>query len=140
MSGGATELVFHASSDVPEQATVSLGSFVTACYERIRVLAMGPQGVKRAEAGEAELTLSFGQEQGTQGPLDRVLIGLNASFSRVYEVPGLMLGVSARAPGSVSRIDGYVWGQRTMADGMVIDPEQATPGPTPDPGVQEGPA
>ncbi len=118
MTDGVTETVFQASSGVEEQQTVTLGSFVTAPYERIRVLALGPSD---AGQGEVELTLAFVQEQGTPGPLDRVLIGVNSTFTQVYELPGTGLQVSARAPSASSSIAVYVWGRRGPVEGFVLD-------------------
>lgn len=118
MAGGLTETVFQASSDVEERQTVTLGSFVTAPYERIRVLALGPVGTDR---GEVELTLALVQEQGTPGPLDRVLIGAGSTFTQVYDLPGTGLQVSARAPSAASSIAVYVWGRRGAAEGFVMD-------------------
>ncbi|MBK6874191.1 MAG: hypothetical protein IPJ14_19360 [Kineosporiaceae bacterium] len=120
MSNGMTERVFHASSEVPEQGTVHLGSFVSSCYERIRVLAVGSMG---DDSGEVELTLSLCEEQGTPGPLDRVLIGPWGTFTRVYEVPGMMVGVSVRAPSAAATVGVYVWGRREIGEGLVLDPE-----------------
>jgi hypothetical protein len=141
MAGGVTESVFRASGEVPEQGTVQLGSFVTACYERIRVLALGPAGSGGSASGEVELTLSLVEEQGTPGPLDRVLIGPNATFTRVYDVPGLRLEVTARAPSAASGIAVYVWGRRSVADGLVLDPLPAPPATLgPDGGAPDAPA
>jgi hypothetical protein len=70
-TGGVTETVFQAWSEVAEQETVTLGSFIAAPSERIRVLALGPSG---QAPGEMEPTPSLVQEQGAPGALDRVLI------------------------------------------------------------------
>jgi hypothetical protein len=103
---------------VGEQETVTLGSFVTAPYERIRVLALVSTS---APQSEMELTLSLVQEQGTPGPLDRVLIGPNSTFTQVYDLPGTGIQISARAPSAASSIAVYVWGRRGVADGFVLD-------------------
>jgi hypothetical protein len=123
--GGVTEVVFHREADVPEDGEVWLGNFPTAPYERIRILALGPQVA--GETNDVELTLSLIEGQGTPGPLDRILISSRSSVTEVYEVPGRQLGASAKAQQGATSIDLWVWGYRCGHNGMVIDPEAAHP-------------
>lgn len=45
------------------------------------------------------------------------------TFTRVYEVPGMMVGVSVRAPSAAATVGVYVWGRREIGEGLVLDPE-----------------
>ncbi|MBK8076877.1 MAG: hypothetical protein IPK24_15215 [Kineosporiaceae bacterium] len=50
-------------------------------------------------------------------------IGPWGTFTRVYEVPGMMVGVSVRAPSAAATVGVYVWGRREIGEGLVLDPE-----------------
>ncbi len=50
-------------------------------------------------------------------------VGPWGTFTRVYEVPGMMVGVSVRAPSAAATVGVYVWGRREIGEGLVLDPE-----------------
>jgi hypothetical protein len=107
----STELAFTASQDVQPPDFVSLGRFLASPYERIRLLAY-------CSEGDAELTIRHIEGQGVEGQsavgrLDQFILIPGSEVSQVYEVPGVILDVSARATVGTTRVTVWVWGFRT---------------------------
>jgi hypothetical protein len=107
------ELAFSASQRVGPPFGTELGRVDTSPYERIRVLA----GCNAVMGGAAEISLNFIQGEGTPGLLDRYVLAPGDVVSGVYEVPGVLLAVSAapttEAPAGV---DVWIWGYRSPGD------------------------
>lgn len=105
-----SELAFSASQAVIQPPElVSLGDFLARPYERIRVLAYCPADA----GGSVELLLGHVEGEGTPGLLDRFVLTPGSSINQVYEVPGVIVGISAGAVGdAVTSAAVWIWGFR----------------------------
>jgi hypothetical protein len=119
------ELVLSVSQSLPAPppTAVFLGSVLVAPYQSIRVLA----DCRSSATGHAIVTLRHLEGEGAPGVLDRFTLTPGASINQVYDVPGVILGVSAAPAGDAdTSVDVYIWGFRTDADG--VPPEPNVPG------------
>jgi hypothetical protein len=122
-----TELVLQVGQSLPAPppASVFLASVPVAPYQSIRVLA----DCRFFGTGPVILTLTHLEGEGAPGHLDQITLTPGASINQVYEVPGVILGVSAAPAGDAdTNIDVYIWGYR-------IDPEGVGPDPNVEPKV-----
>jgi hypothetical protein len=120
------ELVFTVSQEIQPPDVVDLGGFLATQYERIRVLAFCQGDAE----GQVELVISH-VEGGGGGLLDRLLLDPGASVNRVYEVPGVMLALSALATSEASSsVTVWIWGFRTSPLGGGDGGEGEGEGPT----------
>lgn len=103
------EVAFSKTQTVQLGQSTDLGTVETRPYQRIRVLADC-----RFDSGTAvEIILAFVEGEGAPGWLDRYVIAPGASVQQVYEVPGVILGVSAQPTGDgTCDIDVWIWGYR----------------------------
>jgi hypothetical protein len=103
------ELAFSANQTVePNGGITSLGSVETRPYQRIRILADCGHG-----AGAAEIFITLVEGEGGPGWLDHYVIAPGASVQQVYEVPGVILAVSAQPTAdSPANVNIWVWGYR----------------------------
>lgn len=104
------ELAFSATQiGIQPPDLVSLGHFLARPYERIRVLAFCPSDAD----GDVELLLSHIEGEGAPGLLDRFVLVPGSSVNQVYEVPGVIVGVSAGAVGdALTSAAVWIWGFR----------------------------
>jgi hypothetical protein len=104
------EVAFTVTTTVePTGEMTSLGLVQASPYERIRVLA----DCRSASASPAEIVISFVEGEGAPGWLDRYVLSAGAVVTRVYEVPGVILAVSAQPTADApADIDVWVWGYR----------------------------
>jgi hypothetical protein len=124
----ATELAFTASGEVDPLGSTDLGLVLVRPYERIRLLAFCPADA----SGPVEVSLVHVVGESAAGTLDRVLLLPGTELNRVYELPGEVLGIVARATTDApTGVTAYIWGHRT-GDGA--GPSAAGPGQ----GVEEG--
>ena len=108
------EVAFSVTQTVePTGSLTRLGMVETRPYQRIRVLA----DCRFDSANPAEIILSFVEGEGAPGWLDRYVLAPGASIGQVYEVPGVILAVSAQptADGN-SNIDVWIWGYRSPGE------------------------
>jgi hypothetical protein len=120
----ATELALHAGQRMPAPppAQVSLGTVLVAPYQSIRVLA----ACGFDAAGPVIVTLMHLEGEFALAPLDEFTLTPLSEHNQVYAVPGVILGVSARAAGDAdTNVDVYIWGYRIDAEGGVLDPNVA---------------
>lgn len=108
------EVAFSVTQTVdPTGGLTALGAVQTRPYERIRVLA----DCRSASPGAAEIIISFVEGEGAPGWLDRYVLAPGATVGQVYEVPGVILAVSAQPTAdSPAEIDVWVWGYRNPGE------------------------
>jgi hypothetical protein len=107
------------SLPAPPPTSVFLGSVLVAPYQSIRVLA----DCRAAGPGAAIVRLIHLEGEGAPGFLDEFTLTPGASVNQVYEVPGVILGVSAAPVGDANTsVDVYIWGYRIDTDGVPPDP------------------
>jgi hypothetical protein len=97
----ATQLAFRTppgSVAIPVGQSKLLGSVDVHSYERIRVLADERVG----SAGNVVIHLIFMEGTSSLGELDTITLTPHSEVTKVYEVPGTTLEVSANAVGSGS--------------------------------------
>lgn len=104
------ELAFVAQREISGTEGAFLGAFRAAPYERVRLLAFCPFDAR----GGVELSLVHVEGEGAPGPLDVITLIAGAQVNQTYEVPGVILGVSARPlTDSPTRIALWIWGYRS---------------------------
>jgi len=97
----------------PSGELTSLGLVETRPYERIRVLA----DCRSASTGSAEIIISFVEGEGAPGWLDRYVLAPGAAVGQVYDVPGVILNVSAQPTAdSPADVDVWIWGYRNPGE------------------------
>ena len=122
-----TELAFTASSQIEPLGSTDLGLVLVSPYERIRLLVFCPADA----AGPVEVSLIHVVGESAAGALGRFLLLPGSELNRVYELPGEVLAITARATtDSPTGATAYLWGYRT-GDGAV-------PQPGPGPAAEEG--
>ena len=131
MAGGfaSTELAFTISQEVPPPDLVYLGRFLASPYERIRLLAYCPNDA----GGDVELTITHIEGEGAPGHLDQFVLIPGSNVNQVYEVPGVILSVSARATVDTTSVTVWVWGFRTGRGGTPSIPRPVSPPPDENP-------
>jgi hypothetical protein len=104
------ELTFYAQQEISTSEPTFLGTFRAAPYCRIRVLAYCPFDLG---GGGVELSLTHIEAGSAPGALDRITLAADSSINQTYEVPGVLLGVSARAVADPpTSITVWIWGYR----------------------------
>jgi hypothetical protein len=117
------ELAFTVSREIQPPGLIYLGRFLASPYVRIRVLAYCPSSAQ----GDVELLITHVEGEGTPGHLDRLILVPGSNVNQVYEVPGVILSVSARATtNAATSLTVSIWGFRTGLTGT-----PATPAPPP---------
>ena len=123
-----TELAFTGTVQVDALGSTDLGIVLVSPYERIRLLVFCPADA----AGPVEVALTHIVGEAAAGALDRFLLLPGNELNRVYELPGQVLGITARATiDAPTSATAYLWGHRT-GDGGVSQPG---PGPSPEEGT-----
>ncbi|WP_369229229.1 hypothetical protein AB5J56_01530 [Streptomyces sp. R21] len=106
------ELVFYAQQEVTSPEGDFLGQVRAAPYERLRVLAYCPYDA----VGNVVLSLSHLEGEGVPGLLDRITLVAGSTVNQVYEVPGVVLGLSALATADApTSVTVWIWGYRSEA-------------------------
>jgi hypothetical protein len=90
-----------------------LGRVDTRPYERIRVLA----SCNAFSTSAAEVAMNFIQGEGTPGLLDRYVLAPGEGMGNVYEVPGVLLAISAKPTAEATTdVEIWIWGYRSPGD------------------------
>jgi hypothetical protein len=122
------ELAFSAREEIQPPDFMYLGRFLAMPYERIRVLAYCPEDA----SGDVELLITHIEGEGAPGHLDQLILVPGSTVNQVYEVPGVILGFSARATTDASTsVAVSVWGFRPGLGGT--RPAVVAPPPPPPP-------
>jgi hypothetical protein len=108
------EVAFNVTQTVePTGEVTQLGQVETRPYERIRVLA----NCHFASASAAEIVLIFVEGEGGPGLLDRYVLATGATVNQVYEVPGVILAVSAQPTAdAAANVAVAIWGYRAPGE------------------------
>ncbi len=118
------ELAFHVESTITDPAGASLGAFRAVPYDKIRLLCYSPAGTG---GGGVELRLSHVESGGAPGLLDRISLIAGSSVNQTYDVPGVVLAVSAYPLADTpAEVVVWIWGHR---DDAGVAPDTTTPAP-----------
>lgn len=124
------ELAFSTREEIQPPDHMYLGRFLAMPYERIRVLAHCPEDA----SGDVELLITHIEGEGAPGHLDQLLLVPGSTLNQVYEVPGVILGFSARATADApTSVAVNVWGFRPGLGGArpgVVAPPLPPPADT----------
>lgn len=94
---------------LPAGKTVDLGTVDVHTFDQVRVFAKQTYAI----AGTTVVQLILMEGSNTVGNLDTLDVGGTAQITRVYEVPGTTLSISANTPGAFGAegcVDVWVWG------------------------------
>jgi hypothetical protein len=106
------ELLFSTSQPIPAPPPdrVHLGQVLLAPYHSIRVLAI----CHSQAVGTVEVTLTHVEGEAAVAQLDRYVLLPGSTVNQVYDVPGVVLGISAQATADApTSVDVVIWGFRS---------------------------
>lgn len=116
-----TELILSVNQHLeePPPARLNLASVLVSPYEQIRVVAL----CRSASQGAVEVVLTHIEGEAAVAPLDRYVLVPGAQTSRVYAVPGVILGVDAAPTADApTDLDVMIWGFRVGEGYPAIQP------------------